>query len=314
MSLYEACLDKVSDAIKSNGHKIDPVHFVNTIFAYSVDQEFNKVLAGGHPVAEKMLIDQLVYIASLGLDPSAGKNHVYVKTSSKKLLDDLNKEYWITVPDISESYLGVIKVLIDSKVVNNVRPVHFYKNYPNSWSGNASDEPQVRSHEVSVDERGEYRGCFVVLYLPTDNKDYPIGAPQTSFYHAKDIDATHKKFAKRQGVWNDHYQAMVAKSAIMDAVKYIPASSDIVSMMVSNYSQSHDWDTSTEADQPVYITSEQCEEIYAKLESYKVSKASFLAWLKKELKVNSLETLKSKHFDFVVSRVEAKKPTEKEAA
>lgn len=307
--LYNDCLALVSEAIRQNNRKIDPRYFLDTIFAYKDEDEVLKsILVKPHPIAEKMLKDQLVYLASLGIDPIKGKKLVYVKTKNLNIEKDNTKQkVWIKVPDLSESYHALIKVLIEESIVRNIVVIHAYKGYPIEYTGNINDVPVVKSWQVSPSERGEYTGCFVTIYLPIGDG---VGIPQTSFHHSADIDATHRKFSKSVDTWAKHQLAMTAKSAIIDALKYIPKPDGLVSSMIERYDQDHDWEqVEPLAVEVEKIGSEQVDLIYKKISDYGINERQFMKWLD-SLKIKSVEAIPSKRLQDVLDKIETKRPVE----
>lgn len=74
------------------------------------------------------------------------------------------------------------------------------------------------------------------MVITLDNKSV-----QTSYHHLKDILDTHRSFSKSENTWAQHLQAMVAKSAILDATRYIPKLDSIVASVVEHYDNGHNY-------------------------------------------------------------------------
>lgn len=317
MSIRDYLIKASSEAIRQTGNKLNPEHVVDTILSYENESDdFKSILNSKHPLAMKALVEQVAYIAALGLDPLKGKNLVYVKTKNVNISKDPNSKNFIKLPDISESYHGVIKVLRDAGIVNDVVALHVYENYEVDYSGKLHEEPKVINWKVSPSARGEYRGCFIVLYLPSNSEAYPLGIPRTSFYHVEDIEETHKKFSKSVKTWTEHRLAMTAKSAIIEAVRYLDKSEcKTVVEMLDHYNQDHDWNGQIEENPKIteYISNDQVVQIKNKLTAYGIERG-FMAWLANSKKVKSIENIPDHAFDDVMEAIERNNPANKVAA
>lgn len=251
MSIKDDCIKIATDSLPS-GSGISPVNQVEHIFAHAAtNKDFGKVIVSEDKRVQAELKAQIKYICSLGIDAAKGKKLVYVKTRNINV-GDQNRKQWLTMPDISESYHALILILVRSKTLENITVQHTYSGYAIEYTGVVSDVPIVKSWETKPADRGEYTGCFVTLYLPE-------GFIQTSYHHGADINATHKAFSKSSATWKNHEQAMTAKSAIMDALRYIPKIDDIVSDMVEHFDNSHDFEEPENTLSKEKITSEDVE-------------------------------------------------------
>jgi len=233
--LYKRCVEVAAKAIKEKGHNLDAKTQVDNIFAYSAsDKKFNDIISKGLGSREAIeLRNQIKYICELGLDTAKGKKLVYVKTRGLNV-GTKDKKIWVTMPDIQESYHALIHLLVRSELIKHVVVLHTFENYPIEYSGEINKAPIVKAWETKPAERGVYTGCFVVL-------TYPDGELNTSYHHLSDIVATHKAFSKSGSTWKTHEQAMVAKSAILDATRYIPKLDTVVSKVVEHYDQTMDY-------------------------------------------------------------------------
>lgn len=231
---------------------IDPTSQVENLLNYAAtNSKFSDVTKSQDRRILSELKTQFKFINELGLDMAKGKKQVYVKTRSLNIAPEGQAKKWLTMPDIQLSYHALILILVRSKAIKSVNVFHTYEKYPIEFSGIPSDVPVVKSWEVKAIDRGEYTGCFVVL----KNSENEVS---TSFHHYADIVATHRRFSKAGGTWNaqtktmtantgtwhDHTQAMTAKSAILDAVRYIPMISEDLQKVVENYDNNQDYSKS----------------------------------------------------------------------
>ena len=230
--LYDRCIEVAAKALSEKEHPLDAKTQVDNIFAYSAsDKKVDEII--GKDVNSREAIElrnQIKYICELGLDTAKGKKLVYVKTRGLNV-GTKDKKTWITMPDIQESYHALIHLLVRSKLIKHVVVLHTFENYPIEYSGSINQAPIVKAWETRPTERGEYTGCFVVL-------TYPDGELNTSYHHLADILKTHKAFSKSGSTWKTHEQAMVAKSAILDATRYIPKLDTVVSRVIEHYDKS----------------------------------------------------------------------------
>lgn len=234
--IKEECIAIATEALPSSSG-INPTSQIEHIFAHAaMDKDFGKVIMSEDSRVKAELKAQIKYICSLGIDAVKGKKLVYVKTRNVNI-GTKEQKIWLTMPDISESYHALILILVRSGTLNNIAVQHTYSGYAIEYSGNIGHVPIVKSWAVKPADRGEYTGCFVTLYLPDD-------VIQTSYHHSADINATHKQFSKSANTWKNHELAMTAKSAIMDALRYIPKIDEVISQIVEHYDNSHDYDDS----------------------------------------------------------------------
>ncbi len=265
--LYDRCIEVAAKAIKEKGYHLDAKAQVDNIFAYSASDKKIAELIGKDVNSSEAteLRNQIKYICELGLDTAKGKKLIYVKTRGLNV-GTKDKKVWITMPDIQESYHALIHLLVRSELIKHVVVLHTFENYSIEYSGEINKAPIVKAWETKPTERGEYTGCFVVL-------TYPDGELNTSYHHLSDILETHKAFSKSGSTWETHEQAMVAKSAILDATRYIPKLDTVVSKVVEHYDQSMEY-----PDQES-MTDNQKEKINRLLETKDIDKAKFLDYL-----------------------------------
>lgn len=265
--LYGRCVEVAAKAIKEKGHSLDAKTQVDNIYAYSAsDAKFNTIISKDIGCREAIeLRNQIKYICELGLDTAKGKKLVYVKTRALNV-GTKEKKVWVIMPDIQESYHALIHLLVKSKLVKHVVVLHTFENYPIDYSGEIIKAPIVKAWETKPSERGEYTGCFVVL-------TYPDGELNTSYHHLDDILKTHKAFSKSGTTWKTHEQAMVAKSAILDATRYIPKLDTVVSRAVEHYDQTMEYPDQEN------ITDEQKEQILALLDTKDIDMFKFFDYL-----------------------------------
>lgn len=220
------------------GKRISATSQVENLLNYAaIDSNFASVTRSQDKRVINELKTQFKFINELGLDFAKGKKLVYIKTRSVNIAIKGQPQQWLTMPDIQISYHALILILVRSKAIKSVDVFHTYQKYPIEFSGVPSDVPVIKSWEVKASDRGEYTGCFVVL-KNTENE------VSTSFHHYADIVATHKRFSKSSNVWNDHTQAMTAKSAILDAIRYIPKLDDDLQKVVEIYDKNQDYSKS----------------------------------------------------------------------
>jgi len=306
MSIKDDLVEVAREALASKGHNLNPLMQVENIMSYAAtDSKFSQVVTSQDPKVIAELKSQIRYICRLGLDTAKGKKLVYVRTRNAK-----NGNSWVAFPDISESYHATILILVRSDTVKNLVVQHTYEKYPVEYSGHLNEVPVIKPWMVKPSDRGEYTGCFVTLYMPDGSA---TGLPQTSYHHAEDIASTHKQFSKSAGTWNNHLLAMTAKSAIMDAVRYIPKMDEDVANMVSNYDESHDWEKE-EDEEGGFISNEQVDVIEALINEINIPRNAFLSWLSNEKIAKSVVKIPTKHYDTVIAKLESKRPQEKQNA
>ena len=234
--LKQACIEVAAKAMAGR-YELSPEEQVSNIFAYGAsDPNFLEVIKSKDAKVQAELKTQIKYICSLGLDTAKGRKLVYVRTRGLNTAPRGQAKVWLTMPDISESYHALIHIMVRSEALKNVTVMHTFENYQIEYTGNINDVPIVKSWLTSPQDRGVYTGCFVTLYL----SDETI---QTSYHHAADINRTHKQKSKSADTWNTFYEAMTAKSAIMEALRYIPVFDDQVAAMVEHYDDSHDYES-----------------------------------------------------------------------
>ncbi len=245
MSIKDECIEVAANALALTGFSLSPKNQVENIFAYAAtDANLAQVITSKDPRVQAELKAQIKYICSLGLDTAKSRKLVYVKTRGVNF-GDKKKPNWVTFPDITESYHATIHILVREQALKKVVVQHTYENYTIEYTGDVADVPIVKAWLTKPAERGSYTGCFVSLYLADD-------LVQTSFHHLDDILNTHQRYSKSSNTWRDHQQAMAAKSAIMDAVRYLPIFNDAVAKMMAHYDDAHDWeDPLPENDVPV---------------------------------------------------------------
>ena len=244
--LFNNCVELARDIFAKKGFTLDPTVQVKNIFNYAAtDKNFAQVLASSDPKVLAEISSQIKFICELGLDSAKGRKLVYIKTRGVNC-GTRDNPIWVTFPDITISYHALIHVLIRSKAINRITVIHAYQNYEIEYSGNIKDVPIVKSWATRPGSRGEYTGAFVVLTFPNDET-------ATSFYHFADIISTHRNFSKSSKTWKDHEQSMTAKSAIMEAIRYIPIFDETIAAVVENYDESHDWGSDEKSYSPVQM-------------------------------------------------------------
>jgi len=293
---FNKCVEVAAEALRNKGFTtLDASAQVKNIFGYAAsDPDFKKVCESDDNRVQAELRAQIKYICEMGLDTAKGRKLVYVRTRGLNIGTRENKK-WLTMPDISESYHALIHVLVRSDALKNVSVIHTYQNYPIVHSGLISDVPVVKSWEVTPDERGTYTGLFVVLTLSD-------GEIITSYHHAADIFATHRRFTKSENTWKTHELAMCAKSAILDAVRYIPIFDSTVAAMVEHYDQSMDWDRPVEAER---ITEEQALQLHSMLTDNNISVERFEKWLKSAWKCDGIDSIHAANFKAAKEQIQA---------
>lgn len=236
MNIKDECIAIAAENLPKNS-AINPTNQIEHIFSHAAtNKDFGKIIVSEDARVRAELKAQIKYICSLDLDAAKGKKLIYVKTRNVNV-GDQNRKIYLMMPDISESYHALILILTRSGILDNITVQHTYSGYQIDYTGVISDVPVVRSWESKPTDRGEYTGCFVTLYLPNN-------VIQTSYHHSADINATHKAFSRSNSTWKSHELAMTAKSAIMDALRYIPKIDGVVSEMVEHYDNSHDFEES----------------------------------------------------------------------
>ena len=237
--LFNQCVAIANDIFTSKGYQLDATVQIQNIFnCASTDLKFNEVINSKDGRVQAEVRSQVKYICELGLDTAKGRKLVYVKTRGLNT-GTRQSPNWVTMPDISISYHALIHVLVRSKSLKHVAVLHTYENYEIAYSGDLNEIPIVKSWETKPTDRGEYTGVFVILSLQD-------GTTETSFYHLSDILKTHKEYSKSANTWAAHQLSMVAKSAIMEAIRYIPIFDDTISSVVENYDNTMDWDKEPE--------------------------------------------------------------------
>ena len=239
--LFDECVEVARAVFKQKNITLDPKIQIQNIFNYaSTDKKFNEVVNTDNGRVKAELRSQIKLICELGLDSARGRKLVYVKTRGVNF-GDRNSPNWVTYPDITYSYHAMIHVLVRSKSLSHITVLHTYQNYDVEYDGDINSKPIVKSWLTNDKERGDYTGCFVILKLHD-------GDVQTSFHHLSDILKTHKEYSKSNKTWIAHQQSMVAKSAIMEAIRYIPVFDDVVAQLVDDYDSEHDWDKEPRAE------------------------------------------------------------------
>jgi len=288
LTIKEQCIEVAANALHGKGYNhLNPTDQVENIFSYgAIDSKFAEVTTSKDARVQADLKAQIKYICSLGLDTAKGRKLVYVRTRNVNTAPRNAPKVWLTFPDISESYHALIHVLVRSNALKNIVVQHVYDSYPVEYSGNISDVPVIKSWSVKPQDRGAYTGCFITLYLSD-------GDIQTSFYHFSDIIKTHKEFSKSSGTWRAHEQSMVAKSAIMEAIRYIPVFDDVVASVVEHYDESHDYD------KQVPVSENQVSNIVAMVDESNID----LSILLKKYAVESIEELPGIKYESCINTI-----------
>ncbi len=284
--LYEKCITVATKAINDKGHSLNPEAQVQNIFNYAAtDKKFADVTNSNlQAPAAAELLEQIKYICEIGVDTAKGKKLVYVKTRGLNI-GTKERPKWITMPDIQESYHALIHILVRSGLLKHITVLHTYQNYPIEYSGLVSDVPIVKSWEVMPNQRGEYTGCFVII-------TYPSGEVNTSYHHLSDILSTHETYSKSGNTWKSHRLAMVAKSAILDATRYIPVFDEVVSSIVEHYDSGMEYNDN--------ITEEQAMRLESMLDDVGADKARFL----KTLGAMTFDSIPSEKYKMAFSTVQ----------
>ena len=283
MKLKEQCIEVAAKAMAGK-FDLSPEEQVSNIFAYgATDPNFLEVITSDNARVHAELKNQIKYICSLGLDTAKGRKLVYVRTRGLNIAQRGQAKTWLTMPDISESYHALIHILIRSEVLKNVVVMHTFEGYQIEYTGNINDVPVVKSWLSSPKDRGAYTGCFVVLYLADDTIN-------TTYHHAADINRTHKQKSRSADTWNTFYEAMTAKSAIMEAIRYIPMFDDQVASVVQHYDESMDF--SEETVNPEKIDEAQVEKLLDHAAKHKVAESSVCA----EFKIKTLDDLPAEYY------------------
>lgn len=302
MPIKEECITIAADNLPK-GCGINPTNQIEYIFSHAAtNKDFGKVIVSEDKRVQAELKSQIKYICSLGLDAAKGRKLVYVKTRNVNVGDQNNK-IWLTMPDISESYHAAILILVRSGTLKNIVAQHTYSGYTVEYTGIVSDVPIIKSWATSPADRGEYTGCFVTLYLPDDTI-------QTSYHHAADINATHKQFSKSGATWKNHMLAMTAKSAIMDALRYIPQIDEDVQSIVEHYDDSHDFEEPENTLSTDKISDDDINWINKSIIEKGINKEAFIQYLNlnrcekyKDITVSFFEDVKSKINNYGVKNV-----------
>ena len=290
---FDSCVEIAAEAFASKGFGLSAESQVANIFGYAAsDPVFKSVCETDDKRVLAELRSQIKYICELGLDAAKGRKLVYVRTRNVNVGTKDNKVLLI-MPDISESYHALIHVLVRSKALKNIIVQHTYQNYPIEHTGNVSDVPVVKSWAVPPNERGTYTGLFVTLCLPD-------GEVVTSFHHAHDLFNTHRSFSKSSHTWKAHEQAMCAKSAILDAVRYIPVFDETIAQVVEHYDDSMEYSETPEIER---ISEEQVANIEALLEEVEGDKGRLLKWIG----ASSLDRIQVSAYDSVIQQLEKKR-------
>jgi len=287
--LFDLCVADARKIINDRGHDLNPETQVKNIFAYAAtDSKFASVIQSNANSPEAIeLRAQIRYVCDLGLDTAKGRKLVYVKTRNVNL-GEKNLPDWHTFPDIQESYHALIYLLVKAGSLKSISVLHTYENYPIEYSGEITDAPIVKAWEVPPSERGEYTGCFVVL-------TYPDGEIRTSYHHAQDIRMTHQKYSKSDRTWKNHEQAMIAKSAILDATRYIPVFDAVIAKVVEHYDQTMDYESAA-------ISDEQALRIAALIEKTGIAESDILKFAGAE----NVLTIPESKYEAVINVIEAK--------
>lgn len=289
---FDKCVIVAAEAIKRKGFSLDAETQVKNIFNYaSTDSKFKEIIFSNNNLVCDELRNRIQLMCELGLDTAKGRKLVYVKTRNVNI-GTKQKAVWLTFPEITESYHALIHILVRTKALRSVSCLHTYQNYAIEYSGMQSEVPIVKAWQTPPNERGAYTGVFVVLTL----KD---GEIETSYYHLSDILATHKKFSKSDRTWQDHQQAMVAKSAIMEAVKYIPIYDDAVASLIEDYDNGQDWEQDSGKEK---ITGDQAQAVKDALIISGADEVEFMRYLKKN-RCDSVEDINNDFFDQVMTLI-----------
>jgi len=277
--LKQDCIDVAARAMAGK-FDLSPEEQVSNIFAYgATDPNFLEVIQSDSPRVHAELKTQIKYICSLGLDTAKGRKLVYVRTRGLNIAPRGKNKVWLTMPDISESYHALIHIMIRSEALKNITVMHTFESYQIEYTGNINDVPIVKSWLTSPQDRGAYTGCFVTLYLAD-------GTINTSYHHAADINRTHKQKSKSADTWNTFFEAMTAKSAIMEAMRYIPIFDDQVAAIVEHYDDSHDYE-SEETPNPEKLDADQIGKLLDFASQHKVMESAVCA----EFKVKTIDDL-----------------------
>lgn len=296
---FDKCVIVAAEAIKRKGFNLDPETQVKNIFNYaSTDSKFKEIICSENNLVCAELRNRVQLMCELGLDTAKGRKLVYVKTRNINV-GTKQQPIWLVFPEITESYHALIHILVRTNALQGVACMHTYQNYTIEYSGIQSDIPIVRAWETPPNERGAYTGVFVVLTLPNDSI-------QTSYYHLADILSTHKKFSKSDRTWQDHQQAMVAKSAIMEAVKYIPIYDDAVATLIEDYDQDQDWEQDKGKEK---ITEEQVQQVKDAMIDAGADEIAFMGYLRKN-RCNRIEEINNDFFPRVIEIIAANKQEE----
>jgi recombinational DNA repair protein RecT len=275
---------------------IKPTSQVENLLNYAAtNPNFAKITSSQDRRVISELKTQFKFINELGLDIAKGKKLVYIKTRNVNIAIQGQAKNWLTMPDIQISYHALILILVRSKAIKSVDVFHTYEKYPIEFSGIPSDVPVVKSWEVRASDRGEYTGCFVVL----KNSENEIS---TSFHHYADIVATHRRFSKSGTTWNDHTQAMTAKSAILDAIRYIPRLDVDLQQVVENYDINQDYSKSEK------INKKQIKELSEMSDTLNIELVALFEYLK----CDKWEDIKSKQYQEAVVFMNAVKGKDNE--
>jgi len=293
---FQKCVDVAAEALHGKGFKhLDAETQVANIFAYSAsDKKFKEVCESTDGRVQAELRSQIKYVCELGLDTAKGRKLVYVRTRGLNIGTPKNKQ-WLTMPDIGESYHALIHILVRSEALKTIQVLHTYQNYGIDYTGETNVVPIVKSWATPPSERGAYTGLFVVLTLP--------GAEViTSYHHAKDIFDTHKAFSKSQDTWIKHEQAMCAKSAILDAVRYIPVFDSVVASVVEHYDSTMDYETAASEK----ISEEQALNIKSVLEEREMNEGRLLKWYNTKIKGNiaTVQDIRTDQYCAVIEQIE----------
>ncbi len=299
--IKEQLITVAAEALAAKGHThLSAKDQVENILAYAAsDADFAAVVKSTDSRVIAELKAQIKYICSLGIDTAKGRKLVYVRTRNLNV-GNRDRKVWLKMPDISESYHALIHVLVREKAMKNVVVLHTFENYPVEYTGNINDVPVVKSWTVRPSERGQYTGCFVVLYLPD-------GTPQTSYHHAEDINRTHKAFSKSAKTWAEHTEAMTAKSAILEAARYIPTFDKTISEIIEHHDNDFDWDAEPFENAKPRITTDQATVINDKLNDYSIDKQGFKRWLS-SLKISAIEEIPADSYEMILAKIEEKAP------
>lgn len=290
---YDKCVEVAQEALDRKGFvTLSAVAQVKNIFNYaSTNEKFQQIVTSDNNKVQAELRNRIQVMCELGLDTAKSRKLVYVKTRNVNL-GTKQEPVWLLFPEITESYHALIHILIRTKTLKNIVCLHTYQNYKIDYSGVNTEIPIVKSWETSPKERGDYTGVFVVLVFHS-------GLVETSYHHYADIVATHRKFSKSAETWRDHVLAMVAKSAIMEAIRYIPVFDDVLATLINDIEQSQNWEQEAEYEK---ITPAQVIEVKSALIAQGVDEVAFMRYLKQN-RCQQIKDINTQFFTRVMAMI-----------